>query len=137
MSNTVMPTDGFYKYLAQRIITQAIKDYQDALKKKNGKLRTDVERFVYSKWFDQVADTAGFGYCDFTARGKKSFCHALNKTITRKNNTPKRREKKTMDTSRDIEMFKEWLATVTPMQVIKFLFVFVVYYILAALFMVA
>lgn len=73
MSNTVMPTDGFYKYLAQRIITQAIKDYQEAIDKKNGKLRTDVERFVYSKWFDQVADTAGFGYCDFTARGKKRF----------------------------------------------------------------
>lgn len=42
-----------------------------------------------------------------------------------------------MGTQRDIEMFKEWLATITPMQVIKFLFVFVVYYILAALFMVA
>ena len=41
-----------------------------------------------------------------------------------------------METQRDIEMFKEWLATITPMQVIKFLFVFVVYYILAALFMV-
>lgn len=42
-----------------------------------------------------------------------------------------------MDTSRDIEMFKEWLATVTPMQVIKFLLAFIVYYILAVLFMVA
>lgn len=73
MSNTVMPTDGFYKYLAQRIITQAIKDYQDALKNQNGKLRADVESFIKSKWFDQVADTAGFGYCDFTARGKKRF----------------------------------------------------------------
>lgn len=41
-----------------------------------------------------------------------------------------------MDTSRDIEMLKEWLATITPMQVIKFLLVFAVYYILAALFMV-
>ena len=41
-----------------------------------------------------------------------------------------------MDTSRDIEMFKEWLATVTPMQVIKFLLAFIVYYILAVLFMV-
>ncbi len=71
MSNTVMPTDGFYKYLAQSIIAQAIKDYQKAIDKKNGKLRTDVERFVYSNWFDQVADTAGFGYCDFTARGKE------------------------------------------------------------------
>lgn len=73
MSNTVMPTDGFYKYLAQRIIAQAIKDYQDALKNQNGKLRADVESFIKSKWFDQVADTAGFGYCDFTARGKKRF----------------------------------------------------------------
>lgn len=41
-----------------------------------------------------------------------------------------------MDTSHDIEMLKEWLATITPMQVIKFLFVFAVYYILTALFMV-
>lgn len=41
-----------------------------------------------------------------------------------------------MDTSRDIEMLKEWLATITPMQVIKFLLVFAVYYVLAALFMV-
>lgn len=73
MRDTVMPTDGFYKYLAQRIITQAIKDYQDALKNQNGKLRADVESFIKSKWFDQVADTAGFGYCDFTARGKKRF----------------------------------------------------------------
>ena len=71
MSNTVMPTDGFYKYLAQRIITQAIKDYQEAIDKKNGKLRSDVERFIKSKWFDQVADTAGFGYCDFTTKGKE------------------------------------------------------------------
>lgn len=37
----------------------------------------------------------------------------------------------------NIEVFKEWLATITPMQVIKFLFVFAAYYILAALFMVA
>lgn len=73
MSNTVMPTDGFYKYLAQKIIAQAIKDYQIAIDKKNGKLRADVESFIKSKWFDQVADTAGFGYCDFTARGKKRF----------------------------------------------------------------
>lgn len=42
-----------------------------------------------------------------------------------------------MDTLDDIELFKEWLATVTPMQVIKFLLVFAAYYILAALFMVA
>lgn len=41
-----------------------------------------------------------------------------------------------MDTSHDIELFKEWLATITPMQVIKFLLIFAVYYILAALFMV-
>ena len=40
-----------------------------------------------------------------------------------------------MDTSHDIEMFKEWLATITP-KVVKFLLVFAVYYILAALFMV-
>ena len=73
MSNTVMPTDGFYKYLAQKIIAQAIKDYQIAIDKKNGKLRSDVERFIKSKWFDQVADTAGFGYCDFTAKGKERF----------------------------------------------------------------
>lgn len=73
MRDTATSPHGFYKYLAQSIITQAIKDYQDALKKKNGKLRTDVERFVYSKWFDQVADTAGFGYCDFTASGKERF----------------------------------------------------------------
>lgn len=91
MSNTVMPTDGFYKYLAQRIITQAIKDYQEAIDKKNGKLRADVESFIKSKWFDQVADTAGFGYCDFTARGKKRFLsrikqnYYLKKTICQKN----------------------------------------------------
>lgn len=41
-----------------------------------------------------------------------------------------------MDTSHDIEMFKEWLSSITPMQVIKFLLVFAAYYILAALFMV-
>lgn len=41
-----------------------------------------------------------------------------------------------MDTLDDIEMFKEWLATVTPMQVVKFLLVFAAYYILAVLFMV-
>lgn len=73
MRDTATSEHGFYKYLAQSIIAQAIKDYQDALKKKNGKLRTDVERFVYSKWFDQVADTAGFGYCDFSVRGKEKF----------------------------------------------------------------
>ena len=73
MKDTATSQHGFYKYLAQRIITQAIKDYQIAIDKKNGKLRSDVERFIKSKWFDQVADTAGFGYCDFTARGKKRF----------------------------------------------------------------
>lgn len=73
MRDTATSPHGFYKFLAQSIITQAIKDYQDALKKKNGKLRADVESFIKSKWFDQVADTAGFGYCDFTARGKKRF----------------------------------------------------------------
>ena len=41
-----------------------------------------------------------------------------------------------MDTLDNVELFKEWLATITPMQVIKFLFVFAAYYILAALFMV-
>ena len=73
MSNTATSEHGFYKFLAQSIIAQAIKDYQDAIDKKNGKLRTDVERFVHSKWFDQVADTAGFGYCDFSVSGKKRF----------------------------------------------------------------
>lgn len=42
-----------------------------------------------------------------------------------------------MDTLDNVELFKEWLSSITPMQVIKFLLVFVVYYILAALFMVA
>lgn len=73
MKDTATPPHGFYKVLAQAIITQAIKDYQEAIDKKNGKLRADVESFIKSKWFDQVADTAGFGYCDFTARGKKRF----------------------------------------------------------------
>lgn len=50
--------------------------------------------------------------------------------------TTNRGEKKTMNTH-NIEVFKEWLATITPMQVIKYLFVFAAYYILAALFMVA
>ena len=71
MKDTVTPQHGFYKYLAQRIIAQAIKDYQEAIDKKNGKLRADVESFIKSKWFDQVADTAGFGYCDFTTKGKE------------------------------------------------------------------
>lgn len=42
-----------------------------------------------------------------------------------------------MNTLHGIEMLKEWVATITPMQVIKFLFVFAAYYILAALFMLA
>lgn len=42
-----------------------------------------------------------------------------------------------MNALHNIEMVKEWLATITPMQVIKFLLAFVVYYTLAALFMVA
>lgn len=60
-----------------------------------------------------------------------------DRTITRKSTTQNRKEKKTMDTSHGIEVLKEWLTTITPMQVIKFLFVFAAYYILAALFMVA
>lgn len=73
MRDAATSPHGVYKFLAQAIITQAIKDYQDAIYKKNGKLRTDVERFVKSKWFDQVADTAGFGYCDFSSKGKERF----------------------------------------------------------------
>lgn len=94
MSNTVMPTDGFYKYLAQRIITQAIKDYQEAIDKKNGKLRADVESFIKSKWFDQVADTAGFGYCDFTARGKKRFLSRIKQNYYLKKQYAKRKGEK-------------------------------------------
>lgn len=58
---------------------------------------------------------------------------ALNQS---RNSSSHAKESDDMDTSRDIEMFKEWLATITPMQVIEFLFVFAVYYILAVLFMV-
>lgn len=94
MSNTVMPTDGFYKYLAQSIITQAIKDYQDALKNQNGKLRADVERFVYSKWFDQVADTAGFGYCDFTPSGKEKFLSRIRQNYHAKKHYAKSKGEK-------------------------------------------
>ena len=54
-----------------------------------------------------------------------------------RNTSSHSKESDDMDTSHDIEMFKEWLATITPMQVIKFLLVFAAYYILAALFMVA
>lgn len=60
-----------------------------------------------------------------------------DRTITRKSTTQNRKEKKTMDTLHGIELFKEWLTTITPMQVVKFLLVFAAYYILAALFMVA
>lgn len=94
MSNTVMPTDGFYKYLAQRIITQAIKDYQEAIDKKNGKLRADVESFIKSKWFDQVADTAGFGYCDFSVRGKKRFLSRIEQNYYAKKQYAKHRRKR-------------------------------------------
>lgn len=53
-----------------------------------------------------------------------------------RNSNSHSKESDDMDTLDDIEMFKEWLATVTPMQVVKFLLVFAAYYILAALFMV-
>lgn len=53
-----------------------------------------------------------------------------------RNSNSHSKESDDMDTSHDIELFKEWLATITPMQVIKFLFIFAVYYILAVLFMV-
>lgn len=89
MSNTTKPDDP-YKYLAQKIIEQAIRDYQKAIDEKNGKLRTDVERFVYSKWFDQVADTAGFGYCDFSARGKKRFLSRIRQNHYAKKQYAKR-----------------------------------------------
>lgn len=94
MSNTVMPTDGFYKYLAQRIITQAIKDYQEAIDKKNGKLRADVESFIKSKWFDQVADTAGFGYCDFSSKGKERFLSRIRQNYYAKKQYAKHRRKR-------------------------------------------
>lgn len=94
MSNTVMPTDGFYKYLAQRIITQAIKDYQEAIDKKNGKLRADVESSIKSKWFDQVADTAGFGYCDFTAKGKERFLSRIRQNYYAKKQYAKKKGEK-------------------------------------------
>ena len=84
MRDTTTSLHGAYITLAQAIITQAIKDYQDAIDKKNGKLRSDVERFVYSKWFDQVADTARFGYCDFTPRGKKRFLTRIKRNYYRK-----------------------------------------------------
>lgn len=89
MSNTTKP-DNPYKYLAQSIITQAIKDYQIAIDKKNGKLRTEVEQFVKSKWSDQVADAAGFGYCDFSARGKKRFLSRIRQNHYAKKQYAKR-----------------------------------------------
>lgn len=94
MSNTVMPTDGFYKYLAQSIITQAIKDYQEAIDKKNGKLRADVESFIKSKWFDQVADTVEFGYCDFTAKGKERFLSRIRQNYYAKKHYTKSKGEK-------------------------------------------
>lgn len=94
MKDTATSQHGFYKFLAQSIITQAIKDYQDALKKKNGKLRADVERFVYSKWFDQVADTAGFGYCDFSVSGKKRFLSRIRQNYYVKKQYAKRKGEK-------------------------------------------
>lgn len=94
MRDTATSQHGFYKYLAQKIITQAIKDYQDALKKKNGKLRADVERFVYSKWFDQVADTAGFGYCDFSSKGKERFLSRIRQNYYAKKHYAKSKGEK-------------------------------------------
>lgn len=94
MRDTATSQHGFYKFLAQSIIAQAIKDYQKAIDKKNGKLRTDVERFVYSNWFDQVADTAGFGYCDFTARGKKRFLSRIKQNYYLKKQYAKRKGEK-------------------------------------------
>lgn len=90
MKDTATPPHGFYKVLAQAIITQAIKDYQEAIDKKNGKLRADVERFVHSKWFDQVADTAGFGYCDFSSNGKERFLSRIRQNYYAKKQYAKR-----------------------------------------------
>lgn len=90
MRDTATSQHGFCKFLAQSIIAQAIKDYQKTIDKKNGKLRTDVERFVYSNWFDQVADTAGFGYCDFTARGKEKFLSRIRQNYYAKRHYAKR-----------------------------------------------
>lgn len=94
MKDTATSQHGFYKYLAQKIIAQAIKDYQIAIDKKNGKLRSDVERFVYSKWFDQVADTAGFGYCDFTAKGKERFLSRIRQNYYAKKHYTKSKGEK-------------------------------------------
>lgn len=94
MRDAATSPHGVYIFLAQTIITQAIKDYQDAIDKKNGKLRTDVERFVYSKWFDQVADTAGFGYCDFTADGKEKFLSRIRQNYHAKKHYAKSKGEK-------------------------------------------
>lgn len=94
MKDTATSQHGFYKFLAQAIITQAIKDYKDAIDKKSGRLRTDVERFVYSKWFDQVADTAGFGYCDFSARGKEKFLSRIRQSYHAKKHYAKSKGEK-------------------------------------------
>ena len=94
MKDTATPPHGFYKVLAQAIITQAIKDYQDAIDKKNGKLRTGVERFIKGKWFDQVADTAGFGYCDFTTKGKEKFLSRIRQNYYAKKQYAKHRRKR-------------------------------------------
>lgn len=90
MRDTATSQHGFYKFLAQRIITQTIKDYQEAIDKKNGKLRADVERFVHNKWFDQVADAARFGYCDFSARGKEKFLSRIRQSYYAKRHYAKR-----------------------------------------------
>ena len=94
MRDTTTSLHGAYQTLAQAIITQAIKDYKDAIDKKSGRLRSDVERFVYSKWFDQVADTAGFGYCDFTPHGKKRFLTRIKRNYYRKKYREKQYDKK-------------------------------------------
>jgi hypothetical protein len=94
MRDAATSPHGVYIFLAQAIITQAIKDYQDTIDKKNGKLRTDVERFVYSKWFDQVADTAGFGYCDFTAKGKERFLSRIRQSYYAKKQYAKKKGEK-------------------------------------------
>lgn len=94
MRDTATSEHGFYKFLAQAIITQAIKDYQDALKNQNGKLRTDVESFIKSKWFDQVADTAGFGYCDFSSKGKERFLSRIRQNYYAKRHYAKTKGEK-------------------------------------------
>lgn len=94
MKDIATSTHGSYKFLAQAIIMQAIKDYQKAIAEKKGKLRTEVEQFVKSKWFDQVADTAGFGYCDFTAKGKERFLSRIRQSYYAKKQYAKRKGEK-------------------------------------------